>query len=215
MKVIGITGGTGTGKTSVLRMMERLGSFAIDADEVYHRLLREKQPMLDELKEIFPETFDGNTLDRRALAKIVYNDEEKMDKLTRITHYYILKEIEHILDIGRKHNAPMAVIDAILIFESGLDQICDLVVGVVAPRDVRMSRIMKRDGITREQALMRIDAQPDEDFYRERCDYIIENSANDGAILDKTVGFYDNLINGYITPKRKRKNIKEEDNNDR
>ncbi len=202
MKVIGITGGTGCGKTSVLRMMERLGCFAIDADEVYHHLLRYDKEMLAELKAEFPTVFDGDTLDRRELGHIVYKDDERMATLSRITHYHIIKEIEHLLERGKRNGATMAVIDAILLFESGLDRICDLVVGVTAPRDVRMRRIIKRDGITEEQAEMRIDSQPDESFYLQNCDYIISNAVDDGSILDKTVGFYDNLVRGNILPKQ-------------
>lgn len=201
MKVIGITGGTGCGKTSVLRMMERLGCFAIDADEVYHRLLRYDREMLDELKAEFPDAFDGDTLDRHRLGRVVYHDDERMAVLTKITHYHIIKEIEHLLERGERNGARMAVIDAILLFESGLDRICDLVVGVTAPREVRMRRIIKRDGITPEQAEMRIASQPDEDFYIQNCDYIISNGKDDGSILDKTVGFYDNLVSGNIVPK--------------
>ena len=203
MKVIGITGGTGSGKTSVLRMMERLGCFAIDADEVYHRLLREGEEMLAELKTHFPEAFKGDKIDRSILGSLVYNDPVKMETLTSITHPYVVNEINRILKIGQVHNAPMAVIDAIFLIESGLDKICDLVIGVVAPRKVRMERIMKRDNITEEQALKRIDAQPDEQFYFDHCDYIIKNSVNDGSIHNKTVSFYDKLTSGLIPKKRK------------
>ena len=203
MKVIGITGGTGTGKTSVLRMMERLGCFAIDADEVYHRLLRENEEMLAELKRHFPEAFKGGRIDRGILGKIVYSDPEKMKILTSTTHPYVVDEVNRILDIGRKHNAPMAVIDAIFLIESGLDKICDLVIGVVAPLNVRIQRVIERDGITEKQALSRINAQPDEQFYYDHCDHIINNQDNDGSIHSKTVTFYDKLTSGLIPKKRK------------
>ena len=203
MKVIGITGGTGSGKTSVLRMMERLGCFAIDADEVYHRLLRENEEMLAELEVHFPEAFRNGRVDRSILGRIVYNDPVKMEILTSVTHPYVVKEVNRILQIGQKHNAPMAVIDAIFLIESGLDKICDLVIGVVAPRKVRMERIMERDNITEEQALARINAQPDEQFYYDHCDYIINNPTNDGSIHTKTVSFYDKLTSGLIPKKRK------------
>jgi len=134
----------------------------------------------------------------------VYKDPEKMEILTRITHAYVLKDINRILYIGEEHNASMAVIDAVFLIESGLDKICDLVIGVVAPREVRMERIMKRDNITREQALSRINAQPDEQFYYDHCDYIINNSKNDGTILSKTVSFYDKLTSGLISKKNRK-----------
>ncbi len=205
MKVIGITGGTGCGKTSVLRMMERLGCFAIDADEVYHRLLKYSDEMRAALQEAFPFAVDekGN-VDRRAIGGVVYHDAEKMKTLKAITHPYIIKEVEHILDVGRKHNASMAVIDAVFLIESGLDQLCDLTVGVVAARDVRMRRIMARDGITEEQAAQRIAAQPDEQFYRDHCDYILDNSRDDQSIHDRTVGFFDNLASGHIVRRSER-----------
>ena len=184
-------------------MMERLGCFAIDADEVYRKLLRSNSDLVTDLRAEFEEAFTDGHLDRAVLGEITYNNPGKMDKLKNITHHYIIKEIEHMLDVGRTHNAPMAVIDATLLIESGVDRICDLVIGVVAPRDVRLLRIVERDSITRERAEMRINNQPDSDFYIENCDYIIDNSKNDGAILDKTVGFYDNLVNGLIVKKEK------------
>ncbi len=201
MKVVGITGGTGTGKTSVLRMMERLGCFAIDADEVYHRLLRENEDLRAELFEEFPDVFSKSVLNRQKLGEIVYKDDVKMKILTTITHRYVVKDISRILQIGEVHKAKMAVIDAIFLIESGLDKICDLVVGVVAPREVRMKRIMARDFITPEQATLRINAQPNETFYRENCDYIIENPVDDGTILGKTVSFYDKVTRGLIKTK--------------
>jgi len=202
MRVIGITGGTGCGKTSVLRMMERLGCFAIDADEVYHRLLRYSDEMREALREAFPGAVnEKGDLDRVALGQIVYNDDEKMRQLKAITHPHVVREVEHILDVGRKHNAAMAVIDAVFLIESGLDKVCDLTVGITAAREVRMRRIMRRDGITERQAIMRIDAQPDEDFYRENCDYILDNSRDDNSIHDRTVGFYDSLVSGHIKKK--------------
>ena len=209
MKVIGITGGTGTGKTSVLRMMERLGCFAIDADEVYHRLLRDNTEMLEKLKANYPEAFpqdNAGRLDRGVLGRIVYNSPERMELLNSITHPYVIAEIQRILKVGEVHDAPIAVIDAILLIESGIDKICDLVIGVVAPRDVRKERIMARDNITEEQALERINSQPDEQFYYDNCDYIIKNPVNDGSIHSKTVSFYDKLTSGLIHKKEKRGN---------
>ena len=201
MKVIGITGGTGTGKTSVLRMMERLGCFAIDADEVYHRLLRDNTEMLENLKTHFPEAFSEDRLDRGVLSGIVYHSTGKMDTLNSITHPFVINEIERILKIGEVHDAPIAVIDAILLIESGINKICDLTIGVVAPRNVRMERIMARDNITEQQALERINSQPDEQFYFDNCDYIIKNPVNDGSIHSKTVSFYDKLTSGLIIKK--------------
>ena len=202
MKVIGVTGGTGCGKTSVLRMMERLGCFAIDADEVYHRLLKYSDDMRTALQQAFPTAVSENgDLNRVILGNIVYNDDVKMKQLRDITHPFVIKEVEHILDVGRKHNASMAVIDAVFLIESGLDQLCDLTVGIVANREVRKRRIMFRDGITEEQANQRIDAQPDEQFYRDHCDYILDNSRDDNSIHDRTVGFFDNLVSGHITRK--------------
>ncbi|MDR1117380.1 MAG: dephospho-CoA kinase [Oscillospiraceae bacterium] len=201
MKVIGITGGSGSGKTSVLRMMERLGCFAVDADEVYHKLLVSDKILLNGIKEYFPEAFDGDSLNRGKLGYAVFGNDEKLKELNKITHPRIIREINHILDVGRLHDAPMAVIDATLLIESGVNEICDLVIGVVAPPEVRLARILERDRISEEAARRRVDSQPGSGFYQENCDYIIDNSKDDDSILDKTVGFYDNLVNGKITKK--------------
>ncbi|MDL2288893.1 dephospho-CoA kinase [Oscillospiraceae bacterium OttesenSCG-928-F05] len=213
MKVIGITGGTGSGKTTAMRALERLGCYAIDADEVYHRMLSEDTQMKEELREAFPEAFRSGNFDRHVMGHMAYTDMALMEKLNAITHKYVIAEVEHLLDTGRKHNARIAIIDAVLLIESGLDAMCDMVVGIVAPVETRLMRIVERDGISEEHAMLRIKAQPDEAFYREHCDYIVESGEKQNVhTAESIISFYDGIASGRIKIERGNRQRPEENN---
>ncbi|MBE6928419.1 MAG: aminopeptidase [Ruminococcaceae bacterium] len=152
--ILGISGGTGCGKTTLLNVVKKLGITTIDCDAVYHRLLETSKEMLSALKSTFPESFAGGSFDRKALGAIVFANEEKLLLLNRITHHYVGLEVEKILK-----NAPNAAIDAIALFESGLAEKCDTTVAVIAEESTRIERLMKRDGISYDYALSRIRAQ--------------------------------------------------------
>ncbi len=181
VKIIGLCGGSGSGKSEVARLLTAASFLHIDADVVYHRLTSSDTPCLRELAGTFGDEIvtPDLKLDRPKLAAIVFADgaEEKRRLLNAITHKYVLDEIRRIIREAEGSYAA-AVIDAPLLFESGFNTECDLVVSVIAPRDIRVARITERDGISREQAERRIDSQLDDEFLRHHSDIIIENKGD-------------------------------------
>ncbi|NLL46583.1 MAG: dephospho-CoA kinase [Clostridiales bacterium] len=176
MLVIGITGGTGAGKTTVLEELERMGAFTIDCDALYHELLKGSADMLSEIEKEFPGTVKDGLVDRKALGKLVFSDAQALKRLNAITHKYVAQEVENRLLNAERAGKTLAGIDAIALIESGLGAKCDVIIGVIAPEEQRISRLMKREGITREYALLRIRAQKENDFFERNCDHILNNS---------------------------------------
>lgn len=182
MHIIGITGGSGAGKSEVCRILGEKGIPVFDADREYAKIASPGSPCVHEIAEAFgPDLMapDGS-LRRRELSEIVFAEgaEAKRAKLNAITHRYVTQACRAWLQACRGRGESIAVIDAPLLIESGLDRLCDRVVAVSADRQTRTERIMRRDGIGAERAEARIDAQPDDDFYRERCDIVIENGGD-------------------------------------
>ena len=185
--ILGITGGTGCGKTTLLQLIRQRGGLVLDCDEIYHRLLEADRQMLAAIKNRFPQAFPQDFLDRKALGKIVFADPAALEALNGITHRAVRQEVLRQLEAS----PPLAAIDAIGLFESGLDSLCDITVAVTAPLEARVARLMARDGISEDYARSRIDAQHDEDWFRQRCDYILENNASAADFLKKSVAFLD------------------------
>ena len=180
MLVIGLTGPSGAGKSEVADLLHRNGLSVIDADAVYHALLLPPSPCLDELCARFGTEIlntDG-TLNRPYLGSIVFSNPEALADLNAIAHRYVMDEIRAVLRGYERLGTRAVVIDAPQLFEAGADALCDTVVSVLAARETRIGRIMERDGIDREGATRRIDAQKSDVFFREHSDHVIEN---DGA----------------------------------
>lgn len=179
MKIIGLTGGSGAGKTLVSQRFQALGAGAVDADAVYRALCDTCRPMLDELAAAFgPILTPEGGLDRPALAGIVFADPAKLRLLSSLTFPYIRAASEKAFAALERQGVPVALYDAPTLFQTGADALCGDVIGVIASRETRIARIMARDGLTREAACARIDSQPDESFYRQRCRYIVENNGS-------------------------------------
>jgi len=195
MFIIGITGGTGTGKTAALMVLKSLGALTLNCDAIYHGLLLRDAVLTTELGTRFVGVLAGGTIDRKRLGDIVFNDPEALLDLNAITHKYVDAEVERQIAGWAASGGKAAAIDAIALIESGAFKKCDAVVGFTAPVDLRISRIMKRDGITPEQARMRINAQKPDSFYRENCDYFLENNHKSPAVFKKKCkAFFEGLL---------------------
>lgn len=184
MKIIGITGPTGAGKTTALRVLEELGGVIIDADAVYHRLTASSRPLRAALEARFGQVYTAEgELDRKKLGTVVFSDPAALEELNAITHRFVGEEIDCILDKARRAERPAAAIDAIALIESGMGERCDALVAVLASPEVRVRRIMAREGISEEYARARVQAQRGEEFFRTHCPYILVNDGDDPAVF--------------------------------
>ena len=186
--ILGITGGTGCGKTTLLKTIEEKGGLVLDCDAVYHELLTRDDHLLSAIEARFPGTVEGGILQRKKLGSIVFSDEKALQDLNKITHGAIKAEVLRRLETAPK----LAAIDAIGLFEGGLAELCDLTVAVTAPAEVRVQRLMKRDNIPEDYARSRIAAQHDESWFRERCDWILENNGTEVQFREKCLAFLQN-----------------------
>ncbi|MBR7097805.1 MAG: dephospho-CoA kinase [Clostridia bacterium] len=177
MLVIGLTGPSGAGKSTVGQVFASFGLPILNADAIYHTLLTPPSECLSDITECFGRdvlSADG-TLNRAALASIVFNDPEELEKLNHITHSYVLRDFRRQIKRLREEGVPAAVFDAPQLFESGADRECNIVVSVLASEETCLNRIVERDGITAERARERINAQKSDRFFRTHSDYIVEN----------------------------------------
>ena len=189
--IFGLTGGTGAGKTSALRALERLGGYILDCDALYHEMLRTDAPMKDAITAAFGDVFcpDG-TLDRQKLGNVVFRDESAMARLNAIVYAHLVPEAAR-----RAEGHPIVGFDAINVIESGMGLLCCRTVGVIAPTELRVKRIMARDGIDETYAHMRIAAQKADTFYYENCTDVLENAEpTPEAFEEKALSFFARLI---------------------
>ena len=186
--ILGITGGTGCGKTTLLKVIEENGGLVLDCDAIYHQLLATDQELLNAIESRFPGTVEDGQLQRKKLGFIVFSDKNSLLDLNKITHSAIKAEV-----LRRLQTAPrLAAIDAIALFEGGLAELCDITVAVTAPVEDRVLRLMKRDNISEDYARSRIAAQHDEAWFRQQCDCILENNGTEVQFHNKCVAFLKN-----------------------
>ena len=184
--IIGITGGTGCGKTTALQAVQALGGMVLDCDAIYHNLLETDKSLLAAIESRFPGTVENDALNRKALGNIVFNDKAALQDLNAITHQAVKEEVLRQLP----QDNTLVAIDAIGLFESGLSVLCKLTVAIIAPEKDRLTRLMARDGICREYALSRISAQPSNEEFSSLCDYTLENSGSPEEFYEKCLGFF-------------------------
>lgn len=176
--VIGLTGPTGAGKSTVAQAMLERGCALVDCDRVAREVTDSCEPCLHELSQEFGDDIlrDGR-LDRRLLASRAFSSPEKSLRLNEITHPWICRKSVEKIESFRQAGVPAVLLDAPLLFEARMEGICDFVVAVTAPARVRLERILARDGISRELALSRIRAQHSARYYRQRSDFWIDGTA--------------------------------------
>lgn len=195
MKIIGLTGGSGAGKSVAAQEFIKLGAAIVDADAVYRELCDNDRQMLDELNNEFGDVVTSEyKLDRVKLANIVFSDSEKLKKLNQITFPYIIKASKEKFDNFEKQGYDIVLYDAPTLFQTGADSICDSVIGVIAQRKIRIERIIKRDNISESAAAARIDSQPDNEFYREKCQHILENDVSRETLTEQIKYLWKKLL---------------------
>jgi dephospho-CoA kinase len=182
MIVIGLCGGSGSGKSTVSLEFRRLGAEILDADAIYHELTSHMSECLCAIRDAFGEDVirDG-ALDRAKLSGVVFGSDQadaKRALLNSITHRYVTNEITDRLAKLRADGVAMAVLDVPLLFEADIDKLCDFLVCVTAPLELRIERLLLRDGMTRERALLRIQAQLTDDFLIANTDFHILNNSS-------------------------------------
>lgn len=183
--IIGITGGTGCGKTTLLNAIEEMGGLVLDCDAIYYQLLASDTQLLAAIEARFPGTVEDGALNRKKLGSIVFSDPQALLDLNAITHSAVKKEVLRRLEA----KPSLAAIDAIGLFEGGLAELCDVTVAVTAPEEDRVKRLMARDGITEEYARSRIAAQHTELWFREHCDVTLHNDGTLDAFGAKCLAF--------------------------
>lgn len=183
--ILGITGGTGCGKTTLLTCIGSQGGLILDCDAIYHDLLRTDPALLGVIEKRFPGTVENGVLQRKKLGKLVFSDEKALNDLNQITHSAVKAEVLRRL----AHKPKLAAIDAIGLFEGGLAELCDVIVAVTAPEEDRIRRLMIRDGIDRDYAKHRIDAQKSAEWFRERCDFCLENNGTQADFQETCLAF--------------------------
>ena len=183
--ILGITGGTGCGKTTLLNCIAERGGLILDCDAIYHDLLRTDPELLRAIEVRFPGSVENGALQRKKLGNLVFSDEKALSNLNAITHGAVKAEV-----LRRLSEKPrLAAIDAIALFEGGLATLCDITVAVTAPEEARIQRLMVRDGIGRDYAKRRIAAQKSAEWFRERCDYCLENNGTQADFQKTCLAF--------------------------
>ena len=187
--VIGITGGTGCGKTTLLNVIREAGGTVLDCDAIYHEMLKTAKALLDAIDSRFPGTVENGSLLRKKLGAIVFADPKELEALNAITHSAIKTRVLSLL----KEAPGLTAIDAIGLFEGKLSELCSVTVAVIADPEIRVQRLMARDGITAEYAKNRITAQHDNRWFQKNCNYYLENNGTSEDFQKKSIALLTQL----------------------
>ena len=187
LKIIGLTGPSGAGKTLFSFFLCAKGCPCINADELYHSMLIPPSILLDAIRREFGDEFfnENGELDRKALGKFVFSSKEKLELLNATVLPLVIKKMQKIANDYEKNGAKLLIIDAPTLFEAGYDKSCDITVSILAPENIRVERISERDEISIDDAVLRTNAQKDDSFYYERSDRIIINDSTEDSLKEK------------------------------
>lgn len=180
LRIIGITGNSGSGKSFICEIL--LNKYddvvIVDADKIAKEMSNIDTLYYKEIVNMFGKNIikDNLEINRQMLAEIIFNDDDKRQKLNSITFKYVVDEIKNKIKLN--NDKSIIVIDAPLLFESGLDKVCDITVGVVSNEDVKIDRICKRDKLSIKQARDRLKVQLRDEYLRGKCDFIIDNNGS-------------------------------------
>ena len=199
--VIGLTGQTGAGKSTVSKVFVQNGFRLIDADAISRHVVARGSHCLADLQECFTDailTPDGE-LDRKVMASIAFSDHRKLEMLNTIMYPYIVGEILRMIHRFSQQNHKLILLDAPTLFESRADDFCDLIISVVAKPELRMQRIMERDHISEKAAQQRMEMQLTEEFFRLHSDTVLENNSSFSELWDAAQELSAKLICYYET----------------
>jgi dephospho-CoA kinase len=194
MKVFGITGGTGAGKTTALDTLAGMNVEILDCDVIYHQLVRTSEPLRAAITERFGDVFDGEGLNRQKLGNVVFQNPEALSDLNDIILGYVEDEVHRRMKLAEEDGRPGVAIDAIGMLESDVRHECDALVAITAPVEVRVRRIMDREGISEEYARNRINAQQPDSYYADNCHYVLENDSTEEKFQEKTRALFTRLL---------------------
>lgn len=193
--VVGITGPTGSGKSTLSLEFQKNGCELINVDILGRSCIERNSKCVEQLIEYFGKAIilENGKLNRKKLAELAFSSREATDKLNEITHPLILKELKRrVTELKKKRK--IVIIDAALLLETGANKLCDYIIAVIAPRDLRLKRIMNRDNLTKQNAIMRIEAQKDDNFYKMNADYILKNNLCHNELKEVARNLFLNLM---------------------
>ncbi|NLP24590.1 MAG: dephospho-CoA kinase [Syntrophomonadaceae bacterium] len=197
MKIIGLTGGIASGKSTVSRALRELGAIVIDADEVAHTIMEPGKPAWEDIIEHFGSGVlnADQTIDREKLGAIVFNNPERLQVLNQITHPRVGEQFKQIITTLRAEKSDAVLfIEVPLLYETHMERICDEVWVVWVDEETQIQRLMKRDGLSREDALKRIDAQMSLDEKARRADFVIDNRYSIEETIASATKYYNNIL---------------------
>jgi len=191
MLIIGITGNIGSGKTTVSKILESEGAYIINADHIAREVLSKDGTGYTETIEFFGDSIlqEGGEIDRSQLASIVFNDKSKLAKLNELTHKHVRAKIDEMIEKARTENLHKLIcLDVPLLFESGLDKICDVTWVIDAPHETKITRVIERDKTDRESAKSRLDNQTPSSELKKKADTVIDNDTDANELSERVLG---------------------------
>ncbi len=184
MKIIGITGNSGSGKSTISKLISKnYEAKIIDADKIAKEMTKNNGEYLQAIRQAFGnDVIKNNELDRKKLADIVFLNRTEKEKLDGLTFEYVVEEIKKELEANQNLDYQYIILDVPLLFESKLDKLCDYTIGVIAPKTEKIKRICKRDKLSKEKALQRLNSQPNDEFFTKNCNTVINNENKEETI---------------------------------